>query len=487
MNTHSLRFRMTAWYAGLLAGFLLLFGLAVYLGLKHYLDSGLRNSLSQQTRSIAEKLLVDVDHRGEKHVADEASENYSPEINGRFLRITRADSSTLYQSSQPRDGSFDATRVPILRGPVKQEFFRDEFVGGHRLLFHTFPYTTPEGRAFWIEAGAPYHPVAELLDDLLIILAFGTPLIIAGAIAGGYWLMRRALQPVDDITQQAERITSRNLSERLSVAATGDEIERLSIALNRMIGRLDDAFQHINRFSADVSHELRTPLTILRGELESIAQRRLPPEMLEMIGSALEETERLAKIVDHLLTISRLDAGESRTLKIRLDLGQLAISTADQMRLLAEEKSISLVYEVAEGVEVEGDPARLRQVIANLVDNAIKYTAKNGQVKLHVAASGGKGILEIVDNGVGISAEALPNIFERFYRADLARTRYSSGAGLGLSIVKAICTAHDAEIKVFSTEGEGSRFRVELPLASSLSLNESRANSPRAAVSNPAQ
>jgi heavy metal sensor kinase len=486
VNTRSLRFRMTAWYAGLMAGFLLLFGLSVYLGLKHYLDSGLKNSLAQQTRSIAEKLLLDVPRKGEKYVADEASENYSPEINGRFLRITRQDSSVLYQSSQPRDGGFNAARVPVLHGSVKQEFFRDEFVDGHRLLIHTFPYALPDGRSYWIEAGAPYRPVAEVLDDLLLILTLGTPLIIAGAIAGGYWLMRRALRPVDDITQQAERITSRNLSERLSVAATGDEIERLSISLNRMIGRLDDAFQHINRFSADVSHELRTPLTILRGELESIAQRRLPAEMLEMIGSALEETERLAKIVDHLLMISRLDAGESRHAKVRLDLGQLAISTSDQMRLLAEEKSISLVYQVAEKVEVEGDPARLRQVIANLVDNAIKYTPKGGQVKLHVESGGGRGILEIVDNGVGISAEALPNIFERFYRADLARTRYSSGAGLGLSIVKAICAAHDAEIKVFSKEGEGSRFRVELPLASSLTPGDTRASAARAAVSNPA-
>jgi heavy metal sensor kinase len=297
------------------------------------------------------------------------------------------------------------------------------------------------------------------------------PFIISLAVVSGYWLMRRSLQPVDEITKRAEGITSTNLSERLPVIRTGDELERLSVSLNRMIERLDQAFQHINRFSADASHELRTPLTILQLELEEIAQsHRLNPPLTDQIGSALEETHRMSHIVENLLVISRLDAGEVKMDKTRLDLGHLAASTAEQMRLLAEEKSILLRSNVATGIFVEGDRSRLQQVIVNLVANAIKYTQEGGEVEISVRGDEGAAVLEVSDNGAGISAHALPHVFERFYRADKARSRNSGGAGLGLAIVKAICTAHGAEIRVSSQEGHGSRFYVELPL---LAVSES--------------
>jgi heavy metal sensor kinase len=291
------------------------------------------------------------------------------------------------------------------------------------------------------------------------------PFVVSLAVAGGYWLMRRSLAPVDEITKRAEGITSTNLSERLPVIRTGDELERLSMSLNRMIERLDEAFQHINRFSADASHELRTPLTILQLELEGIAQdHRRDAALGDQIGSALEETHRMSRIVESLLAISRLDAGEVKMDKTRLDLGDLAASTADEMRLLAEEKSIRLRTRAAVSVQVEGDRTRLQQVIVNLIDNAIKYTQEGGTVEIRVGQEGNIAVLEVSDDGPGIPAHALPHVFERFYRADKARSRASGGAGLGLSIVKAICAAHNAEVKVSSQEGRGSCFRVELPV-----------------------
>ena len=465
MNPRSLRFRMTAWYAGLLAGSLLLFSASVYVGLQHYLDSSLRSSLSEQTHSIAEKYLIEVGRKGEAYVVAETND-YAPDITGRFIRITRGDGSVLYQSVAPKSKIFDPLRVPTPRDALQQpEAFRQENIGKNTLMIHALPYTTVEGQSFLVEVGASHQEIEAVLRSLLLNLALGMPVIVAGAIGGGYWLMRRALRPVDDITQQASRISSRNLSERLPVVNSGDEIERLSVALNRMIARLDDAFQHINRFSADVSHELRTPLTILRGELEAIASERVHPELMEMVGSALEETDRLGRIVDHLLAISRLDAGEACRDRIRLDLGLLTTSTAEEMHLLAEEKSIRLVFDVETKVEIEADPLRLRQVVANLLDNAIKYTPDGGHIWLSVHAREKYGVLEIADNGTGIAPEALPHIFERFYRADQARSRSSGGAGLGLSIVKAICTAHEAEITVSSTQGQGSRFSVKFALA----------------------
>ena len=252
----------------------------------------------------------------------------------------------------------------------------------------------------------------------------------------------------------------------------GDEIERLSASLNRMIARLDDAFQHINRFSADASHELRTPLTILQLELEGIAQtQQTNPELGDRLGSALEETHRMSRIVENLLAISRLDAGEDKMDKLRLDLGDLATSTVEEMKVLAEEKSLTLRCSVSKDVFVAGDRSRLQQVVVNLIDNAIKYTPAGGEITVRVAPNARHAILEVADNGVGISEQALPHIFERFYRADKARSRQSGGAGLGLSIVKSICAAHGAEIKIASTEFHGTCFQIELPLADSAEKN----------------
>jgi signal transduction histidine kinase len=234
-----------------------------------------------------------------------------------------------------------------------------------------------------------------------------------------------------------------------------------------MVDRLDHAFQYSRRFMADASHELRTPLTVLRGELESFVQElQLPPEWRERLGSALEEVERLANIVEGLFAISRLDAGEAQAELVRFDLAQLAASTADQMFLLAEDKGIALTCAASNGVWVNGDRARLKQVVVNLLDNAIKYTPQDGTVTVSVSAIDSKALLEVADNGVGIPPEALPRIFDRFFRVDQARSREQGGAGLGLSIVKSICTAHHGRVEASSRPGQGSRFRVELPLAS---------------------
>src|SRR5438477_9624128 len=465
---------MALWYAALLAGALALFGASTYVGLERYLQRSLEESLSKQARSIGDVLLVNIKQSGEDYVDNEITEHYSPEINGRFIRVTRADGRRIYVSGSPKDGTFDPALVAAPRLPVVQEF--TEFTreversDGHELLLHGLPYRASDGTQFIIEVAAPYNQIESVLRGLLLTFALGLPLIVALAIGGGYLLMRGALRPVDQIRQRAARITSRNLSERLPVVHTGDELERLAVDLNRMIERLEASFHQVNRFSADASHELRTPLTVLQGELESMARSssNLPIEIRDTIGSALEETQRLAKIVENLLTISRLEAGEARKQLERLDFAELAHSTADQMRLLAEEKHIHLDCNGAEAVEVDADPARLKQIVVNLLDNAIKYTPESGRVSISVMKQGGRAVFEIADTGIGISPDDLPHVFERFYRADKTRSRQMGGTGLGLSIVRSICLAHGGHITVNSTEGRGSLFRVELPLATSI-------------------
>ena len=468
MITRSIRFRMALWYAAMLAGALVLFGAASYIGLERYLQKSLEESLVKQARSIGDVLIVNINQSGEDYVTNEITEHYSPEINGRFIRVTRADGRQIFISGLPKDGTFDPAQVPSPQLPFSRAFSHEvEMSDGHELLLHALPYESRDGARFLIEVAAPYNQIESVLRGLLLTFGLGLPLIVALAISGGYVLMRRALRPVDEIRQKAAQITSRNLGERLPVVRTGDELERLATDLNRMIARLEESFHQINRFSADASHELRTPLTVLQGELESVARTssNLPAEIRETVGSALEETHRLTKIVENLLAISRLEAGEARKQLERLDFAELARSTADQMRLLAEEKHIHLDCNGAESVEVEADPARLKQVVVNLLDNAIKYTPESGRVSISVMKQDGRAVLEIADTGIGISRDDLPHIFDRFYRADKARSREMGGTGLGLSIVRSICLAHDGQVKVQSTEGQGSMFHIELPLA----------------------
>jgi len=468
MNPRSIGFQLTAWYAGVIAvGFVLLGGF-MYLGMKHHLEKNLRETQSKRAGVIAETLVARVAQLGEAHVIQEIRESYAPELNSRFIRVTRPDGTVLYVCGVPADLSFDPAKVPSAAAAVPRAYARVETPpDSDSLLIVTGPVPTVAG-TFRVEVGASLGPVQTVLREWLVTFGLAFPFLLAVAAGGGWFLARRALEPVRKIIHGTEQISSHNLGERLPVPRTGDELERLSTALNQMIARLDEALSHNRRFMADASHELRTPLTILRGELETMLQQTDgAPELQDRIGSVLEEVERLAKIVENLFALSRLDAGEAQAESVQFDLGQLAATTAEQMSLLAEDKQVSLNCLAPRAVSVEGDRARLKQVVVNLLDNAVKYTPPGGAVTLSVVAAPnvGKAVLEVTDTGMGIPAGALPHVFERFFRVDKARSRELGGAGIGLSIVKAICTAHGGQVEVASEEGRGARFRVLLPLA----------------------
>ena len=467
MNTRSISFRLVAWYAVWLAGIFLLLCALLYLDLRLYLENDLRESQFRRARQIANTLLVKVPQTGEANAVSQTKDWYEPEVNDRFIRITRADGTLVYVSGAPKDGSFDPAEFPIFQPPSKSESSRKlNLSGGHTLLIATLNFKSSGNPDYHVEFGALLDPVETMLNHLFLQLALGLPLAVVIITAGGYWLVRRALTPVEQITRAAEQITQFNLSERLPVTHAGDELERLSLALNRMITRLDEAFQNSKRFVADASHDLRTPLTILHGELESFAEdSRLDAELRDRAGSMLEEVVHLGKIVEQLFTLSRLDAGEAQTEWTRFDLTELAKTTVGQMNLLAEDKGIAIACNAGPPVPVNGNHVRLKQVIVNLLDNAIKYTPKNGSIHLRVLAVNGNAVLEVEDTGIGISPDALPHVFERFYRADKSRSANFESAGLGLSIVKAICTAHGAEVEVQSTVDSGSCFHIRLPLA----------------------
>ncbi len=473
MNPRSLRFRLIVWHVALLTGVFVLFGACVYAGLKNYLEGNLTESLVRRGSQIAETLLAQINATGEAYVAREIEARYTPEINDRFIRVSYRDGRVLYVSGLPRDMSFEPGQVPKIHANTRHGAWRKEAVPqGDELLIATIPFAVSNESRFLVEVGAPLRPIHNVLDRLLLWLAAGFLLVIGVAVAGGHWLVARSLSPVERIARSAEQITFHNLSERLPVAQTGDELERLSVALNHMITRLDEAFRHNRRFMADASHEMRTPLTIIRGELESVVgHAKFNEELREAIASALEEVERLTQIVESLFGLARLDAGEAQEQWERFDLARLVASTSEQMCLLAEDKQIALSCHAAQPVFVEGDRSRLKQVIVNLLDNAIKYTLAGGAIELKVSSSRDKAILEVADTGVGIPAEEQPHVFERFYRVDKTRSREVGGAGLGLAIVKSICSAHGGHVEVESVEGCGSTFRVELPLVNASSEN----------------
>jgi heavy metal sensor kinase len=467
MRRSSLRLRVTTFYVGMLAIALLVFSAAVYFGVKAFLARSLERMLSNNAHSIVEDYLVPLDQKGEPWLVEEMSESYPPGYSEPFVRVSQG-SRILYQSGDMRDPFVSMSKLPL---PSNQKrfntFHRETAASGQRIILYTVPYYAANGSIIFVETGATLEPIRHVLRSLLLILCLATPIILIAAAVGGYLLMSRPLRPVVVLTEQAEHVGRKELGERLPVIPTGDELERLSLALNRMIERLETALAHNHRFSADASHELRTPLTIIRGELESLIQMpSLPAVVMEGVGSALEESNRMAKIVHSLMTISRLDCGGEQIEDVPVDLVEVVAVTLDHMSLLAEEKHISLRFNAGAAIYVMGDSMRLKQIVVNLVDNAIKYTPDGGDVSVSVTAEQTKAIMKVTDTGIGIPAASLPLVFNRFYRADQARSRESGGTGLGLSIVKAICGVHGGEAFVESIDGRGTTFRIELPLLS---------------------
>jgi signal transduction histidine kinase len=390
----------------------------------------------------------------------------------------------LYQTGDMRDPFVRVDAVPLPQLSAVGAFHR-KTVDGEVVMRYSLPYQAADGRLIEVEAGTSLFTMQQTLSRVVKILALATVLILIAATMGGYVLMKQPLMPLVVLTEKAADIGRKQLGERLPVIPTGDELERLTHSLNGMINRLEEALDHNYRFSADASHELRTPLTIMRGEIEEMLRvEDLPAQAIGNLVSTLEEIERMSRIVNSLMAITRLDAGGERMDMQVLDLSALAETTMEHMRLLAEEKGLQMTCACERAVYVYADPMRIKQVLVNLIDNAIKYSRPEqliggddaedveqgslpleGGVDVSVFAAGSVAHLKVADRGIGISAEALPHVFDRFYRADLTRSRGAGGVGLGLAIVKAIVMAHDGSVSITSKPGEGSTVLVQLPLA----------------------
>jgi heavy metal sensor kinase len=284
----------------------------------------------------------------------------------------------------------------------------------------------------------------------------------------GAWIARRALQPVADIITEVREITDgRTLHRRLPVPMVRDELTRLAETLNEMMSRLERSFAALRRFTADASHELKTPLTVLRSGVErALRTEGLPRDTLATLEETLQEVNRMTELVDALLTLARADEGRAPLHREPVDLRAIVEEAQETGELLAEQAGVTMeVRAPDEPVIVPVDRTRVRQLLLNLLTNAVKYTPPGGSVSVELARDDGRVIIAVTDTGVGIAPGDLPHIFDRFWRADTARTRTGErpGAGLGLAICKWIAEAHGGTIDAASRPGRGSRFTVTLP------------------------
>jgi heavy metal sensor kinase len=303
------------------------------------------------------------------------------------------------------------------------------------------------------------------LNEFAWSLLLASPFALVLASAGGYIMSRRALAPVDLITRTAHSINAQNLTRQLPLRGVDDELERLSVTLNGMFGRLEGAFRRITQFTADASHELRTPVAIIRSTAEiTRAQPRTAQEYAAALDRILAESERTSRLIDDLLWLARADSDADSNVMEPMDLAESLRRACDDREALARASGLRFTCAIPSTCAAVGDPEALRRLFLILLDNAVKYTPAGGDISLTMTAHGPVAAIEIRDTGVGIASTALPHIFERFYRVAADRSRDTGGAGLGLSIAQEIATAHRGTIAVESQLGRGSVFRVTLSL-----------------------
>jgi two-component system, OmpR family, sensor kinase len=422
-----IRVRLTAWYVGLLAVMIVALGVFVATRLRADLISDADRSL----RSAATQVRQDLDSRVLRVLPGDSGAQVVA-ADGRVLRAAGPD--------LPRYSLLSAAR-------------RREVLAGRALRFTwQAPGDDEPFRVYATAAGGNALVVATSLegqeaaaDRVVTLLLIAGPVLLLVTAAGGWWLAGKALRPVARVTERAERIEVDRLDERVPVPRTRDEIARLAQTLNRMLDRLDRGVAERKRLVADASHELRTPLAVMRSELDvALGYDDLGPHAREVLSSASEEVDRMTRTVENLLTLARVDEGRLELLRTPVSLGEVALGVEDD-------------------VVVQGDRDRLRQVVDNLVDNARKYGG--GDVRVEVWERDGEAGVTVSDDGIGIRADALPHVFDRFYRADDARVRERGGSGLGLAICREIVQAHGGRIWAQSETGRGSSFSFALPLA----------------------
>jgi len=342
-----------------------------------------------------------------------------------------------------------------------------ELDAARRMRLLSYPLTENGSLVGVVQVGQELGPLQETIEELRLIYLVVGPFAIFWLCLGCWLLAERTIAPIIEVTEAAQGITADNLTRRLPFGNYKDELSQMVACLNQMLDRLEKSFRRIRQFSGDASHELRTPLTILRGETEvTLRWAKTTDEFRDMLRSNMEEIDRMERIIESLLTLAKSEVGELTLEMKQLSLSDMVQELYLQSRILCEAKQIEVEMDlkVEEEVRIRGDELRLRQMFLNLISNAIKYTPEGGELKIALAQDNGFAVIDIIDSGIGMHAEHLAHIFDRFYRVDKARNRMDGGTGLGLAIVKWIAEAHGGSITVASEVDKGSSFSVRLPI-----------------------
>jgi heavy metal sensor kinase len=455
----TIRARLTLWYLVVLA--------ASFAGFVWICDTGFRRSI-ETTVNDASRSNVEIVRR----VIDGAAPHGLPQLqkelgdlselwaNGAIFEVAGPDGDWIYRSpllASPQPGLPPNVGNDLTFWTANLEL-QQYRIALQRVKIHDTEYT--------INAAVPTEPLDQALDNFRLIEKEFLPLLALIASLLGYWLSGRALSPVSRITHSAARIGVQNLSQRLEVPRAQDELRQLTETLNAMLERIESSVKRQTQFTADASHDLRTPVALIRTNAEIALRRpRTGAEYRDSLSRILATSEQTTGLIEKLLTLARADAGAAVLRFVPMDIAPNLRKIAAEARVLAAGKNISFSEElVAEPAPVLADPAAVERLLMTLLDNAVKYTSEHGDIQMRSRAEKESLIIEIRDTGIGIPEKDLPNIFERFYRADQARTGRASGAGLGLSIAKWIAEAHRGSIQAFSLVGEGSIFRVTFPL-----------------------
>jgi heavy metal sensor kinase len=461
MRPLSIRARLTLWYTGVVVAILLLISVAAYSLLRWHLFNDLDASLFTVAGVLRDAPLVDQTSPLPPDLEPLVREFLGSEFAEALMQLLDPEGRLRSRALRPALPLSREARINALRGVPTLETV--ELAAGEQARLLTMPVVRSGRIVDLVQVAMPLRRTRQTLLRYVETLLVLVPLGVVLSAAGGWLLARRALRPVDRMSQSALRISAEDLSRRLERRGAQDEIDRLADTLNAMLARLEAAFVEMQRFTADAAHELRTPLTALRGGIEiALRAERSPDEYRRVLASSIEEVDQLIRLTEDLLLLSRSTVGLSAA-RQPVDLEPLCLEALELGVRLAKGKGVNVSMRSTTPAVVQGDAGALRRALLNLVDNAVKYTPAGGSVVISLERAGQSVSILVEDTGIGIDPADATRIFEPFVRLDAGRSRDTGGSGLGLAIARSVVLAHGGTLEVQSRPGGGSRFTINLP------------------------
>lgn len=455
----TIRIRLTALYVVVLSLTFLAFFWISDIGFQRSIETTV-NDASQRNLAIVQRLLAANSNAGNETVSRQLNKLADLWANGALLEVSDETGNWLFRS--PQFGQADPP-IPALHNGPPRFFTTNLELSQYRIAMQQLQIGD---QLFHIYAAVPTEPFDQALDNFRIIEKECLPLLVLLAALLGFWLSGRSLAPVNRIIATAESIGAQNLSKRLEVPRTKDELQRLTLTLNAMLARIEASFNKITQFTADASHDLRTPVAVIRTSAElALRKKRTESEYHEALDKILSTSLEASELLENLLALARADAGVLNVELHPLELGAHVRKVQERAVLLSADKALDIRLQTpARPVWVKADALSLDRLLLILVDNAIKYTPRGGRCEIALSQDHDKARITVSDSGIGIAQDDLQHVFDRFYRADRARSKNVPGAGLGLAIARWITDIHGGKIVVESVPGTGSTFQVSLPV-----------------------